>query len=240
MHHTTVTEGRAVAIHCHAGLGRTGLAAACLLVFSGDAPGAAEAVATVRAARPGALQTPAQVLFVSVFEQYLAHLRCVFMPSSCAPKLFAGREAPLVAPLVARVRRTLTRTRSAVGGGSAAAAAAACSAAGSAEAAMAAEALVAARAPQAHRVSAGGADTAAGAAPAPAQPPPGDAPLHVVSTDSAVTEVYGDGLTIIRAAPAARAGAEAGPKGSSGGEVRWGRARRQFCPALCACIASNT
>ena len=35
-----------------------------------------------------------------------------------------------------------------------------------------------------------------------------DKPLHVITTDMAVTEVYGDGLTIIRAAPGCRDAAE--------------------------------
>jgi protein tyrosine phosphatase domain-containing protein 1 len=77
MQYTTDVERRKVAVHCHAGLGRTGLAAACFLLASGRAASGAAAVELVRVGRPGALQTAAQVLFVSIFEQYLAHLRCV-------------------------------------------------------------------------------------------------------------------------------------------------------------------
>lgn len=75
MHYTTSVECRKVAVHCHAGLGRTGLAIACFLLASGQAASAPRAVEMVRAARPGSLQTQAQVMFVSIFEQYLQHLR---------------------------------------------------------------------------------------------------------------------------------------------------------------------
>lgn len=80
MHGVVHTEGRRVAVHCHAGLGRTGLVIACFLVFSeGLTP--TGAVARVRRGRPGALQTPDQVAFVSVFERWVAHLRCHHWPS---------------------------------------------------------------------------------------------------------------------------------------------------------------
>jgi protein tyrosine phosphatase domain-containing protein 1 len=75
MHYTTSVECRKVAVHCHAGLGRTGLAIACFLLASGQAASAPRAVEMVRAARPGSLQTQVQVVFVSIFEQYLQHLR---------------------------------------------------------------------------------------------------------------------------------------------------------------------
>jgi hypothetical protein len=44
----------------------------------------------VRAGRPGALQTAAQVRFVSIFEQYLAHLRCVAKAPSLGAAASAG------------------------------------------------------------------------------------------------------------------------------------------------------
>lgn len=51
--------GRRILLHCRGGLGRTGTIAARLLIELGvPAP---DAIAAVRAARPGALETPAQV-----------------------------------------------------------------------------------------------------------------------------------------------------------------------------------
>jgi protein-tyrosine phosphatase len=54
-----------VVVHCWGGLGRSGTIAAACLVARGA--GAEEAIAAVRAARPGAVQTAAQELFVADF-----------------------------------------------------------------------------------------------------------------------------------------------------------------------------
>ncbi|KAK9826422.1 hypothetical protein WJX81_003377 [Elliptochloris bilobata] len=70
-------DGARIAVHCHAGLGRTGLAIACYLVFEGRHGSPADATALVRLKRPGALQTRQQERFVDVFACYLQHLRCV-------------------------------------------------------------------------------------------------------------------------------------------------------------------
>ena len=56
-------QGDAVAVHCAAGLGRTGTLAAQLLVLQGVAPD--EAILRVRQARPGTIETPAQEQAVS-------------------------------------------------------------------------------------------------------------------------------------------------------------------------------
>jgi ADP-ribosyl-[dinitrogen reductase] hydrolase len=54
--------GRDVLVHCRGGLGRAGTIAARLLVELGMEP--AEAIARVRAVRPGAIETPEQKRFV--------------------------------------------------------------------------------------------------------------------------------------------------------------------------------
>ena len=61
------TAGRNVVIHCRGGLGRTGLVAACCLVARGRS--ARDAIADVRAVRPGAVETAEQEAFVARFEQ---------------------------------------------------------------------------------------------------------------------------------------------------------------------------
>ena len=60
MEYVTTVERRKIAVHCHAGLGRTGLAIACFFVFTG-LHDAAAAVNFTRQYRPGSLQTQAQV-----------------------------------------------------------------------------------------------------------------------------------------------------------------------------------
>ena len=69
--------GLRVAVHCHAGLGRTGLVIACSLVYSNHMP-PDEAVSTVRLHRPGSVQTARQQEFVTSFHSFLAKLRLVF------------------------------------------------------------------------------------------------------------------------------------------------------------------
>lgn len=74
-----VQEGK-MAIHCHAGLGRTGVLVACYLVFT-SRMSADQAILFVRAKRPNSIQTRGQLLCVREFAQFLVPLRSVF---SCA------------------------------------------------------------------------------------------------------------------------------------------------------------
>jgi len=63
-------SGQNIAIHCHAGLGRTGLFSACLarrlLGLSGEV-----AIAWVRQAVPRAIETEVQIQFIKAFETYM-------------------------------------------------------------------------------------------------------------------------------------------------------------------------
>ncbi|XP_006902631.1 PREDICTED: LOW QUALITY PROTEIN: protein tyrosine phosphatase domain-containing protein 1-like [Elephantulus edwardii] len=78
-------EGR-VAVHCHAGLGRTGVLIACYLVFATRMT-ADQAIVFVRAKRPNSIQTRGQLLCVREFTQFLIPLRNIF--SCCEPKAHA-------------------------------------------------------------------------------------------------------------------------------------------------------
>jgi hypothetical protein len=66
-----VEEGLSVVVHCMGGLGRAGTIAACCVAARGHTPEAA--IAIVRKARPGTIQTPTQEGFVA---RFAATVRC--------------------------------------------------------------------------------------------------------------------------------------------------------------------
>ncbi|KAH3767279.1 phosphatases II [Pelomyxa schiedti] len=75
-----------VAIHCHAGLGRTGLVISCFLVYSKNIS-AEQAISQVRLHRPRSIQTKKQTSFVKQFELYLNALKKYFPATSLSETL---------------------------------------------------------------------------------------------------------------------------------------------------------
>lgn len=65
---TRLGAGERIIVHCKGGLGRTGLVVARLLIEFGTPP--EEAIAMVRAARPGAIETDAQYRYVLALETH--------------------------------------------------------------------------------------------------------------------------------------------------------------------------
>jgi atypical dual specificity phosphatase len=66
-------RGLPVAVHCGAGLGRTGTILACYLVWQGTS--AEMAITSVRAQRPGSIETAGQEAVVGLYEHHRSALR---------------------------------------------------------------------------------------------------------------------------------------------------------------------
>jgi atypical dual specificity phosphatase len=65
-----IRANETVAVHCAAGLGRTGTILACYLVAEGMSPAAA--IFKIRALRPGSIETAAQEEVIHLYAQSLA------------------------------------------------------------------------------------------------------------------------------------------------------------------------
>ena len=65
-----INQGNTILIHCHAGFGRTGIVAACILIVHENLT-AEDAIAKVRSKRERSVQTSTQVIFVSNFEKFI-------------------------------------------------------------------------------------------------------------------------------------------------------------------------
>jgi hypothetical protein len=75
-------RGCSIAVHCHAGLGRTGVAIACLILYRYAPVTASAAIALVRKRRPGSVQRRCQELFIEEFGARVAAIRKVSPSSS--------------------------------------------------------------------------------------------------------------------------------------------------------------
>lgn len=82
-----IREGKKIAIHCHAGLGRTGLAIVCYMIYE-KRMGSDEAIQLVRKRRPGSVQNKKQTAFAQNFEKFVESLR-VYYPPVCLPSPMA-------------------------------------------------------------------------------------------------------------------------------------------------------
>ncbi|XP_066445421.1 protein tyrosine phosphatase domain-containing protein 1-like [Eleutherodactylus coqui] len=105
-------EGR-VAVHCHAGLGRTGVLIACYLIYACRVS-AADAIRFLRLRRPGSIQTGSQVSLVCDFALFLSSQWTVFPNASPAYPAFTlpqylARQRHLLHGLEARSLRHLPK-----------------------------------------------------------------------------------------------------------------------------------
>ena len=95
--HSHEQRGGRVAVHCHAGYGRTGMVIACYLVFAHHYS-ADMAITTVRQKREGSVQTREQKRFCFRFEQYIKHLRYQYHITPTSSTTAATASLPAVSP----------------------------------------------------------------------------------------------------------------------------------------------
>uniref|UniRef100_A0A7S1UAR0 Tyrosine specific protein phosphatases domain-containing protein n=1 Tax=Phaeomonas parva TaxID=124430 RepID=A0A7S1UAR0_9STRA len=92
-------RGEKVAVHCHAGLGRTGVTIACALMLYGISkdnlhPDADEVITLLRTRRKGSVQSPSQELFIRQFYRAIQGIRVMYPAALDAPVLRAQRDGP--------------------------------------------------------------------------------------------------------------------------------------------------
>eukprot|EP00826_Nyctotherus_ovalis_P026004 TRINITY_DN2025_c0_g1_i12.p1 TRINITY_DN2025_c0_g1~~TRINITY_DN2025_c0_g1_i12.p1 ORF type:complete len:376 (-),score=78.92 TRINITY_DN2025_c0_g1_i12:184-1311(-) len=73
-----VKAEKRVLVHCHAGMGRTGLVIGCYMLFSGEYDDVKKVMELVRAKRAKAFDTKKHKRFIKVFAQLLSELRVLF------------------------------------------------------------------------------------------------------------------------------------------------------------------
>jgi len=91
----TLSQNKKIAIHCHAGLGRTGLVIGCYLVYTNQLS-AEDAIMQVRTHRPLSIQTTKQANFIHAFAEFTRSIRLVYddeaAPSSLSQVLARQRK----------------------------------------------------------------------------------------------------------------------------------------------------
>jgi len=73
----SLENDKKTAVHCHAGLGRTGLVIACYFIYN-LGYNAEKAIHTVRNCRPLSIQTKKQQTFIYQFEEYIKPLKIIY------------------------------------------------------------------------------------------------------------------------------------------------------------------
>jgi len=73
-----IINGGKVAVHCHAGYGRTGIAIAAAMLMMGEHENPHKIVDFVRSKRPGCVQTWVQQRFVVEFAELISEIRRVY------------------------------------------------------------------------------------------------------------------------------------------------------------------